>query len=74
MCSNNILCIVHSNIVPKLVILINNFSGISPEELFFAFRDQYSTLLTKVNWGLEFNDNIKFESKKSINGKYFTII
>lgn len=45
--------------------------GISPEELFFAFRDQYSGLLTKVNWGLGFDDNIKYESKKCINGKYF---
>lgn len=52
-------------------IIINTFFlGVSPEELFFAFRDQYSSLLTKVNWGLEFNDNIKFESKKCINGKY----
>lgn len=52
-------------------IIINTFFlGVSPEELFFAFRDQYSSLLTKVNWGLEFSDNIKFESKKCINGKY----
>lgn len=45
-------------------------SGISPEELFFAFRDLYgSRLLTKINWGLEFDDDIKFASKKRINGK-----
>lgn len=46
----------------------HNENGISPEELFFAFRDQYSDLLTKVDWRLEFADNIKFESKKCING------
>ncbi|XP_022182295.1 dehydrodolichyl diphosphate synthase complex subunit nus1 [Myzus persicae] len=51
-----------------VVSFYHNENGISPEELFFAFRDQYSSLLTKVNWGLEFNDNIKFESKKCING------
>lgn len=43
-------------------------SGISSEELFFAFKEQYNSLLTKVNWELGFNDNIKFESKKCING------
>lgn len=53
---------------------INLFPGISPEELFFALRDQYSGLLTKINWGLEFNNDIKLESKKCINGKYFYMI
>lgn len=48
--------------------------GISPEKLFFAFRDQYSGLLTKVDWGLEFADNIKFESKKCINGTLSSIL
>lgn len=54
-----------------LIIFFLFFLGISPEELFFAFRTQYSSLMTKINWGLEFDDNIKFESKKCINGKYF---
>lgn len=63
------------NLLPCHIEIIDFFFlGISPEELFFAFRDQYSSLLTKVNWGLEFNDNIKFESKKCINGKYYYCI
>ncbi|VVC26020.1 Decaprenyl diphosphate synthase-like [Cinara cedri] len=51
-----------------VVSFYHNENGISSEELFFAFRDQYNNLLTKVSWELGFNDNIKFESKKCING------
>jgi len=51
-----------------IISFYHNENGISPEQLFFMFRDQYGSLLTKVDWGLEFDDDIKFESKKCING------
>jgi hypothetical protein len=67
--------LVNTVILNEIIInIVFFFLGVSPEELFFAFKDQYSGLLTKVNWGLEFNDNIKFQSKKCINGKYYNII
>jgi len=47
---------------------------LSPEEIFFAIRALCSSLMTKINWGLGFSDEVKTESLKCINGKYIVIL
>lgn len=46
----------------------HNEDELSPEELFFAIRALCSSLMTKINWGLGFSDEVKTESLKCING------
>ncbi|XP_050436043.1 dehydrodolichyl diphosphate synthase complex subunit nus1 [Adelges cooleyi] len=51
-----------------IISFYHNNNGIIPEKVFHVFKKKYQNLLPKLKWGIEFNDDIKFESKNSING------